>query len=255
MSSRLDDINEIIRIGDEDTEFIERNKEYFCSGGWLKKQDGAYDEVLKKTFGSFFAFSKTGTIQELFKKIDDSTLEPNARVAWLDESFISTCNGVKENPDDTGDWDFECQGIQFDLKNSVLPKNFGNYRTSMDIISNSEQFIRDMFFESSKYNRANPKYHKQSNRFFMIYYSKKDKNYFNSYDRINTEFLKLNYKAKRKIFDEVFREFDRNIHVFNLKDVEYHYYDEIHKYDEVNCVICLVGEQENGEIKHYLVKN
>ena len=265
MSCRLTNKEEIIRIGNEDTEFIRDNKKFFCCR-WGKKQDNDFDAVLERKFGDFFVFSKTNTLQSRFEEIDKSDLPlhikeyaksrlESARGAWLDESYICTHDGVVMNDDDKGDWDFEYQDIQFDLKNSVLPRGFGNYRNSGGIRRNPEGFIRNMFLNGSDGRRAVPTFHKQSNRFFMVYRSKKDEDYFNrDSDRINTEFLKMNYKEKINVFDKIFEEFKKEEHVFNLKNVEYYYNKEKHIYDEVNCVICLVGEQKNGEIQFELIK-
>lgn len=264
MAQRIINLEEMISIGSDDVDFMRSGVQI---NNWRRVQDDGLDNKLTENFGNLFDFSQNGTLREKFGIIDNSNLDENlknytkhrvlnCRASWLDESYIGTKNGVKINKNTISDWDFEYLGIQFDLKNSVFPKDFSNYKDSESVINSPEEFIRKMFNKSSKGVRASG-WHKQSNRFFMIYYSTKDLNYFdykNYNSKENTEFLaKVNFLARMKAIDKVFNVINKD-NIFELNDVRYICGEKSMKYDKVYSVICLVGECENGDIKVKIIK-
>ena len=268
--SRITDKEELLSIIEKDKEFINKIDGSSCAWGQVQGNDP--DDKLGRCFGNFFDFAKSGTLEEVAKKIKESTSLTNPlkmysmvraltiRNAWLDESLIGTFSGVELCPNDNDYWDFEYKGIRWDLKSSQAPRKFDKFKSYDEISANGEDFIRTMFLEASKGKRANPAYHKESNRFFMVYRSFKDKDY---YDRngstINTVILKSNFNVKENAFKHIFDNFSEE-NVFHLKDVKYYWKNNYgvlkeYNYDDVWSFICLVSEMEDGEVKVEMLKN
>ena len=264
---RLTNINEILKIGEKDSEVFIGDIKL-----WGYKQNDTSDNEIKHilSINNIFDYSQSGSLAEKINNIRNLKIDDKlksymlariliCRGSWLDESYIGLKPNIKLNPKNISDWDFECFGIKFDLKNSVLPKwgkKYG-FENSESIIKDPEGFIRKMYLNSSNWARAND-WHKISNRFFIVYYSKKDKDYFNEKNDLskqNTEYLeKINFVQKKKAIDFIFENITTD-NIFKFDNVEYYYRKELKKYDTVYCVLCLVGEQEDGKIKAYVVKN
>lgn len=267
---RIKDIKVIERIGNENLE-IDVND----IPTWGAKQNDETDLYIEKELNeNIFSLSKRGFLKYIFNKINNSNLPidkknyaknrvMNCNCSLLDESYIGTKNNVELNMYDVSDWDFKTLGIEFDLKNSVLPKRNGDtkFKNCSSILKEPEEFIRQMYLESSCGTRAS-EWHRQSNRFFMIYFSKKDEKYFEKTNTINTQkhtkyLSKINFNARKKAIDYIFDNLTMD-NIFELNDVKYFCGygkdKKLKKYNKVYCVICLIGEQENEEIKTYIVK-
>ena len=226
MSVRIKTLSEIERIEKENNEIIEKD---IFQKSWGVKQNNRYDKILEDKFGNLFDFARSGSLKTAYEKIEATDLSDdlksyainrvaNITASWLDESYIGQKDGVILCDDDKADWDFEYLGVQFDLKNSVLPRFLNNkYSDGKSINKDPDGFIRDMFFESSDGVRSN-RLHKQSNRFFMIYYSKKDKEYSSGKIWNTKKLSKINFSARKKAIDDVFKQLTEN-NVFVLLKV------------------------------------
>lgn len=276
---RITDKNEIIRIANSDSEFISSLGNEFR---WGTKQKSELDLTLDNELGipdrngkkTFFEFAKSiPTLDEIDETIKKTNFEEfsrmyalyraaNIRASWLDESYVGTLDGVELNPKEPDDWDFKFKGVEFDLKSSTFPasKDFSWCKSGESIRDNPEKFVRDMFWYSSKGNRANPYVHKQSNRFFMVYKSLMDKKY-SWNNRPNTTRLKFVLTdKKRDLFEKVFQEFNKD-NILHYKDMWYQWVNpktnktENHLFKDVYCAICLIGEDDDGNLKYKLMKD
>ena len=266
---RITDREKLAHIVEVDKEFIKKIDGSSCA--WGQIQDNDPDNKLEKCFGNFFDFAESGTLEEVASKIKNSSLTNplkmysliralTIRNAWLDESFIGLFDDVELNPKNPDYWDFEYRGIKWDLKSSQAPRKFRKFKSYEEISANGENFIRTMFTEASKGKRADPKFHKESNRFFMIYRSFKDKKYY-YYDgsAINTIILKSNFSVKEKAFRYIFDNFSED-NIFHLTNVVSYWTDKSgnthkHIYSDVWSFVCLVSEMEDGEIKFEMLKS
>ena len=278
MIKRLTDKDEILRISKSDSEYISSFGKEFR---WGSVQDIKIDSMLNNKLGipgykgkkSFFEFAKSiPTLGEIDENIKKADLEErvrmyalyratNIRSSWLDESYIGTLDGVELNPKEPDDWDFRLKGIEFDLKSSPFPvsEDFSWCKNGSSISNNPEKFVRDMFLYSSPGDRANPYTHKQSNRFFMVYKSAIDKDY-SWKKRPNTIRLKFVLTdKKRSLFEKIFQEFNED-NILHYNNMWYQWDNpktgerEDHFYKDVYCAICLIGEDDNGELKYKLLK-